>query len=92
VSTIAKGWTEVTAASAPSPSNVVLKLVREAFKGHNVGTFALAPEAGGTEVTWSMKGPQPFMAKLMSTVMNLDRMINTNVEARLKNLQQLTEQ
>ncbi|MCF8504589.1 MAG: SRPBCC family protein [Caulobacter sp.] len=45
------------------------------FEAHNMAEFTLAPEAGGTRVTWAMFGPQPFVAKLMSLVFNNEKMM-----------------
>jgi uncharacterized protein YndB with AHSA1/START domain len=80
--------------------------ITEADPGHRVGikleflkpwqatnncTFALASEASGTRVTWTMDGNNNFMAKAMSTFMNMDRMVGGDFEKGLANLKTLTE-
>ena len=45
------------------------------FEAHNMAEFTLAPEGGGTRVSWAMYGPQPLMAKAMSLVFNNEKMM-----------------
>ena len=61
------------------------------FAAHNTATFDLTPEAGGTRVTWSMEGANPFMAKLMGLVFNLDKMIGGDFETGLASLKAQAE-
>ncbi|MGL4810793.1 MAG: hypothetical protein ACRCXM_03370, partial [Beijerinckiaceae bacterium] len=56
------------------------------FEAHNRVTFTLTPEGEGTRVAWAMDGPQPFMAKLMGVVMNMDRMVGKDFEKGLATL------
>ena len=42
-------------------------------------------------VTWVMRGPAPFMSKLMQVFMNLDQMIGKDFETGLANLKKLAE-
>jgi len=44
-----------------------------------------------TNVTWVMRGPAPFMNRVMQVFMNLDKMIGKDFEAGLVNLRKLTE-
>lgn len=45
------------------------------FAALNTTDFVLTPMDGGTEVSWSMRGPQPFMFKVMGTLFNSKKMI-----------------
>src|SRR5215469_13219216 len=57
-------------------SKVMLKLdMFRPFTAHNVVEFSLVPNGSGTNVSWAMQGSQPFMAKLMSTFINCDKMV-----------------
>ena len=74
------------------PSKVVIKLdVLAPFEAHNTAEFTAVPQGDGTAVTWAMYGPSPYMAKVMQTVMNMDRMIGSDFEAGLQSLKTLAE-
>ncbi|MDB5803050.1 MAG: polyketide cyclase / dehydrase and lipid transport family protein [Betaproteobacteria bacterium] len=81
---------------APAPSKVVIKLdFLKPFEGHNTAEFTLVPQGDAsqptTQVTWLMHGPAPLMNKVMSTVMNLDKMIGDDFADGLANLKALAE-
>jgi uncharacterized protein YndB with AHSA1/START domain len=76
-----------------APSDIVIKLdFIKPFEGHNVAEFTLSPQGGGTDVTWVMHGPAPFMSKIMQVFMNMDRMIGRDFEVGLANLKKVAEQ
>ncbi|QRY81685.1 SRPBCC family protein [Pseudomonas sp. PDNC002] len=62
------------------------------FKASNTAEFSLVPRDGGTEVTWAMFGPVPFVAKIMHLFIDVDRMVGKDFEAGLANLKALAEQ
>jgi uncharacterized protein YndB with AHSA1/START domain len=75
-----------------APDRVVIKLDFERpFEGHNIATFALAPDGDTTRVTWSMDGPAPFITKVMGTLFDLDKMIGDDFQVGLGNLKALAE-
>jgi hypothetical protein len=87
---VGKGRMEITK-SLPS-SHLVIKLdFFKPFEAHNTAEFALAGQGGGTNVTWSMTGQQPFMFKVMSLFMSMDKMIGKDFEAGLANLKGISE-
>jgi uncharacterized protein YndB with AHSA1/START domain len=45
--------------------------------------FTFAPEGGGTLVTWSMKGENNYLCKLISMFMDMDKMIGPDFEKGL---------
>ena len=49
------------------------------------------PDRGGTNVTWVMDGPTPFVGKIMHVFINMDRMVGTDFEAGLANLKTAAE-
>jgi uncharacterized protein YndB with AHSA1/START domain len=61
------------------------------MEAHNDITFTLVPKAGGTEVTWAMRGDCPYIARLMGLIVDMDAMIGRDFEAGLASLQQLAE-
>lgn len=72
---------------------VVVKVDFEApFVAHNVNRFALSADGGGTHVAWSMHGTNPYIAKVMSLVVNMDTMMGKHFETGLANLKAVAEQ
>ena len=62
------------------------------FKANNIVEFTLKPNGGGaTDVTWAMHGQQPYMAKLMSTFINCDKMVGSQFEEGLAKLKAIAE-
>lgn len=61
------------------------------FKASNTAEFTLAPRDGGTEVTWAMFGPVPFVAKVMHLFFDVDSMVGKDFEAGLASLKGLAE-
>ena len=52
-------------------------------------SIMLHDTAGGTEVTWGMKGENNFMGRIMSSLMNMDKMIGKEYEKGLNSLDSL---
>jgi len=74
------------------PARIALQLeMMRPFKAQNTVEFALEPVSTGTKVTWSMRGRQPFMAKLMGLFMNCDKMVGNQFEEGLAKLKALVE-
>lgn len=61
------------------------------FEGHNIAEFTLTPQGDSTQVTWVMRGPTPFVSKLMQVFVSLDTMIGKDFDEGLANLKTLTE-
>ena len=77
--------------SAPSRKvGIQLDFIKP-FEGHNVAEFTLTPQADSTQVDWVMRGPTPFVSKLMQVFVSLDRVIGKDFEEGLANLKRLTE-
>ena len=75
-----------------TPSKVVIKLdFITPFEAHNTAEFTAVPQGDSTNVTWAMYGPSPYVAKVMQTVMNMDKMIGTDFEAGLQSLKTVAE-
>jgi hypothetical protein len=56
------------------------------FKANNVAEFTLKSEGDQTSVTWSMSGKNNFMFKAMGLFMNCDKMVGSQFEQGLANL------
>jgi uncharacterized protein YndB with AHSA1/START domain len=77
--------------SAPS-SRVEIKLdFLKPFEAHNLAEFTLTPQGESTEVRWLMHGPAPFMTKLMTVFISMDKLIGKDFEAGLANLKAIAE-
>jgi hypothetical protein len=69
---------------AAPPGKIIIKLdFIIPFEGHNVAEFTLTPQGEATDVNWEMRGPVPFIGKIMHVFINMDRMIGTDFEAGL---------
>ncbi len=74
------------------PGRVLIKLdFMTPFEAHNTAEFTLVPAGDTTQVTWAMYGPQPFVAKVMSLVFNMEKMVGPQFEEGLANLKGATE-
>ena len=62
------------------------------MEAHNNVVFSLSPMGTGTQVSWAMEGPMPFVSKLFSIFMNFDSMIGNDFASGLEKLKTLAEQ
>jgi len=86
---VGKGRMEILGAS---PARVTIKLdFEKPFEAHNVAEFTLEPRAGGTDVTWAMHGPSPYVAKIMQTFVSMDTMVGKSFESGLADLKSIAE-
>ena len=60
------------------------------FKATNTAEFAFKSEGGQTSVIWTMSGKNNFMGKAFSLFMNCDKMIGSQFEQGLVNLNSVT--
>jgi len=88
---VGSGRMEILEAQAPSKILIKLDFLKP-FEAHNTAEFTMLPQGAGTRLTWVMRGPAPFMSKLMQVFMSLDRMIGKDFETGLANLKKLAEQ
>jgi hypothetical protein len=89
-SNVGSGRMEILDASVPSKILIKLDFFKP-FEGHNTAEFTMLPQGDATHLSWVMRGPAPFISKLMQVFMNLDRMIGKDFEIGLANLKKLTE-
>ena len=86
---VGSGRIEITDAK---PDRVTMKLdMLRPIKASNDVEFTLAPNGDVTVVTWAMRGRQPFIANVMSTVINCDKMVGGQFEQGLARLKSLAE-
>ncbi len=58
---------------------------------HNAIEYTLKAHGDQTEVTWAMRGPSPFIGKLMGVIFNMDRMVGQDFETGLASLKAQAE-
>jgi hypothetical protein len=61
------------------------------FKAHNLNQFRLEPGGSTTKVTWTMHGSSPYVMRIMSTFVSVDRMMGKHFESGLKSLKSAAE-
>jgi uncharacterized protein YndB with AHSA1/START domain len=88
---VGQGRMEITEASPPNRINIQLDFLKP-FVSHNTTEFALQPQGHATNVTWVMNGRQPYMFKVMTLFLSIDKMIGKDFEAGLADLKAVSEQ
>lgn len=87
---IGAGRLEIT--DATPPSKVVLRLdMSKPFQGSNTIEYSIVPKGDASEVTWSMHGVQPLLAKVVCLFFNMDRMVGADFEQGLASLKTIAE-
>ncbi|MDA5194329.1 SRPBCC family protein [Govanella unica] len=90
-SKVGEGRMEIMEADKPSKVLILLDL-RRPLKSRNMSKFVIEPQGDMTMVTWSMQGSQPFMAKVMGLLFDMDGRIGQDFESGLVNLKIVAEQ
>jgi hypothetical protein len=86
-----KGRMEITDTTAQESVTIDLQFIKP-FAARNTTVFALEPRGAATDVTWSMSGESPFVQKVMSVFVDMDKMVGKDFEQGLANLKTLAEQ
>jgi len=89
-SKVGKGRMEITDVSPPSRVTIKLDFLKP-FEGHNIAEFTLEPQGDSTDITWAMRGPAPFLSKVMQVFISMDKMIGKDFESGLANLKSIAE-
>ena len=84
------GRMEIVETAEPSLIRIQLDFSKP-FDSHNVAEFTISSEDGDSEVSWAMRGRRPYMMKLMSVFMNLDKLVGRSFEEGLASLKTITE-
>jgi hypothetical protein len=85
-----KGRIDITDATAHSKVNLDLHFDRP-FTCDNKVVFSLEPEGDATKVTWDMNGPVPYYAKIIHTLISMDRMVGGQFEEGLASMKAVAE-
>jgi uncharacterized protein YndB with AHSA1/START domain len=85
-----RGRMEIT--ESDPPGRIVVTVDFETpFKARNINEFALEANGATTRVTWSMRGPKPFIAKIVCVFVDMDRLLGKHFEAGLQALNAVAE-
>ena len=87
---VGAGRIAIIDATAPTRVALALDMTRP-MAAHNQVEFTLHPQGAATTVTWTMHGDQPYMAKVMSTFIDCDKMVGGMFEEGLAKLKALVE-
>jgi len=76
-----------------TPSRIMLDLeMTRPFAARNEVEFTLVPNGGNTTiVTWAMRGPQPFLGKVINLFIDCEKMVGKQFEQGLANLKAIAE-
>lgn len=87
------GKGSITIIEPSAPNRVTMSLVMTApMACDNTIDFTLSPQGpASTDVTWSMRGPCPFLGKLMGVIFNMDEMVGRDFETGLASLKTIAE-
>jgi uncharacterized protein YndB with AHSA1/START domain len=77
---------------ADEPRRIVISLdFTKPFEAHNSVDFTFASKDDVTTVTWDMRGPLPYIFKIVHVVLDMDAMVGRDFETGLANLKMLAE-
>jgi carbon monoxide dehydrogenase subunit G len=85
-----KGRMSIAEASPPTSISIKVDFVKP-FEAHNLNQFTLEPDGSSTKVTWTMRGTNVYMTKVMSVFVNLDRLMGKHFESGLGDLKATAE-
>ncbi|MEX2127082.1 MAG: SRPBCC family protein [Xanthobacteraceae bacterium] len=87
---VGAGRIEIVDVAPPNKVTLTLNMVRP-FMVNNIVDYRMEPNGGTTRVTWEMHGPMPYMTKVMSTFVDMDKMVGKDFEEGLVSLKSVAE-
>lgn len=87
---VGEGRMEITGATPPTQVNIKLDFIKP-FASQNTTVFTLTPQGDGTQVKWVMQGPAPYITKLMTVFVSMDKMVGSDFEKGLSNMKAAAE-
>lgn len=61
------------------------------MEAHHMADLIITPEPDGARLSWAMYGTQPFIGKVFSVFMDMDKMVGKDFEDCLNNLRAVVE-
>ncbi|MGC2222824.1 MAG: SRPBCC family protein [Methylocella sp.] len=87
---VGSGQAEIIESIVPTKVVTAPRMDRP-MKWRNRVEFTLTPQPNGTDVTWAMGGPRPFIGKLISIFISTGKMVGDAFEAALADLKSRVE-
>lgn len=87
---VGEGEMKVTASTAPSEVVIALHFIAP-WEASNTTTFTLRETGENTRVEWHMRGPSPFVVKVMRVLFNLEKAVGKDFESGLAALKVAAE-
>mgnify|MGYP000191501688 FL=1 len=87
---VGQGSMEITESTPPSRLSIRLSFLKP-LEAHNNVEFTLEPQGSATQVTWTMRGPVPYISKIIHLFFDIDRMVGADFEAGLASLKAIAE-
>jgi hypothetical protein len=87
---VGAGRVSITGTRPPNHVSMRLQMFKP-FAADNTVEFTLVPRGETTDVTWTMVGRQPYLAKVMCLFFDMDGMIGTDFATGLANLKTVAE-
>lgn len=87
---VGKGSISIIEPSGPGTVSMRLDM-KAPMEASNLIDFTLRPQGNATQVTWAMHGPTPFVAKVMHTLIDMDKMLGKDFDTGLADLKALAE-
>ena len=87
---VGQGRMEIAESVPPSRIRIKLDFVKP-FEARNIVEFTLEPKGDITNVTWSMQGDSPYIAKVIQVFISMDSMVGKDFEAGLASLKAIAE-
>lgn len=84
------GRMEIKNVAPPLNAQIALDFTKP-FETKNVIEFMIEPRGDSTGVTWVMRGPLPFVSKVMTVFISMDALVGKDFEAGLANLKVASE-
>lgn len=89
-SNVGQGSMEITDSVPPSRVSLKLDFIKP-FEAHNQVEFVLEPAGDSTRVTWTMRGPVPYVSKVIHLFFDIDRMVGADFDAGLAGIKRIAE-
>ena len=84
------GRMEITE-SVPSSKIVITLDFTKPWASSNTTLFELTPKGDSTTVSWTMSGPSPYITKLMTTFVSMDKLVGGDFEKGLSAIKVIAE-
>jgi uncharacterized protein YndB with AHSA1/START domain len=88
--TVGSGRLEIIEAVPPAKVVLTLDLI-EPMQGRNIVEYTLEAKGDSTNVTWSMRGANNYLSKIVCSFIDVDEMVGGDFEAGLASLKALVE-